>query len=80
MNRVLDGKMEDSKKQSNSGNEQEPDIRAVDPMDLVYKGGFTGNAREIVDNPAVAPQMLNPPEYLRDDMLESGDEIGDENE
>lgn len=71
--------MDDSKKQS-QGNEQEPDVHAVDPMDLVYKGGFTGNAREIVENPAVAPQTINSPEHLRDDMLESGDEIGEENE
>lgn len=34
-----------------------PEDRVTDPMDLVYKGGFEGNPREIVENPAVAPQM-----------------------
>jgi hypothetical protein len=65
---------ESTKKQPTSEN-QSVDDRIIDPQDLVYKGGFTGNAREIVENPAVAPQMINPPEHLRDDILESGDEI-----
>lgn len=44
--------------------------RTVDPQDLVYAGGFTGNVREIVENPAVTPQMLNEPGDLRSDELE----------
>jgi len=39
--------------------EQQNDVddRTVDPRDLVYKGGYQGNPRDIVENPAVAPQM-----------------------
>ncbi len=37
---------------------------------LVYKGGFTGDPREIVENPAVAPEMLNQPGDLRRDLNE----------
>jgi hypothetical protein len=37
---------------------------------LVYKGGFTGDAREIVESPAVAPEMLNQPGDLRRDLNE----------
>ena len=40
-----------------------------DPLDLVSKGGYTGNPREIIENPAVAPEMLDRPEDLRDDLL-----------
>jgi hypothetical protein len=29
-----------------------------DPQDLVSKGGYAGNPREIIENPAVAPEML----------------------
>lgn len=42
--------------------------RGVDPRDLVSKGGFTKDPREIVNNPAVTPQMLNEPGDLRDDL------------
>jgi hypothetical protein len=41
---------------------------AVDPQDLVMKGGYTGDPREIVANPAVAPQMLDDTTVLRDDL------------
>jgi len=36
--------------------------------DLVMKGGYTGNPQEILDNPAVAPQMIDEPSDLRDDL------------
>lgn len=48
----------------------ETDDRVMDPRDLTYTGGFQGNAREIVENPAVTPQMLNEPGDLRADELE----------
>jgi hypothetical protein len=41
---------------------------AVDPRDLVMKGGYTGDPREIVANPAVAPQMIDDTTELRDDL------------
>ncbi|MBW4470701.1 MAG: hypothetical protein KME45_09885 [Stenomitos rutilans HA7619-LM2] len=40
-----------------------------DPLELVSKGGYTGTPREIIENPAVAPEMLDRPEDLRDDLL-----------
>jgi len=40
-----------------------------DPLELVSRGGYTGNPREIIENPAVAPEMLDLPEDLRDDLL-----------
>ncbi|MBW4696182.1 MAG: hypothetical protein KME27_31090 [Lyngbya sp. HA4199-MV5] len=40
-----------------------------DPQELVSKGGYVGDPREIIENPAVAPEMLDRPEDLRDDML-----------
>lgn len=46
------------------------DDRLMDPQDLVYRGGYQGNPREIVENPAVTPQMLNEPGDLRADELE----------
>lgn len=43
--------------------------RVVDPLDLVYSGGYLGDPREILSNPAVAPQMLDDtPDNLRDDF------------
>lgn len=46
------------------------DDRVMDPRDLAYTGGFQGSAREIVENPAVTPEMPNEPGDLRSDMLE----------
>ncbi len=50
----------------------EPDSsepRVVDPLDLVYSGGYVGDPREILSNPAVAPQMPDDtPDNLRDDF------------
>ncbi|HEY9908854.1 MAG TPA: hypothetical protein V6D18_14750 [Thermosynechococcaceae cyanobacterium] len=45
------------------------DDRTFDPQDLVYKGGYSGNPREILDNPAVAPQTIDEPGDLRDDRM-----------
>ncbi len=39
------------------------------PQDLVSKGGYVGNPRDIVEKPAVAPQMLDQVEDLRDDLF-----------
>lgn len=44
--------------------------KVVDPNDLVYSGGYQGDPREIVENPAVTPEMLNEPGDLRADELE----------
>ena len=38
--------------------------------DLIYAGGYTKDPREIINNPAVAPQMLNGPGDLRGDLIE----------
>ena len=32
------------------------------------KGGYTGDPKEIVTNPAVTPQMIDEPSDLRDDL------------
>jgi len=45
-----------------------------DPQELVSKGGYIGNPREIIENPAVAPEMLDRPEDLRDDLLADNEE------
>jgi hypothetical protein len=47
------------------GKNQKPTPQTVNPQDLVYAGGSIGNAREIVENPAVTPQMLNESGDLR---------------
>jgi hypothetical protein len=53
-----------------SDNSEKPKPKTVDPMDLVYSGGYSGDPREIVENPAVTPQMLNEPGDLRADEME----------
>lgn len=57
-------------------------IRMADPLDLVYRGGAAGNPREIIENPAVVPQMVNTGQMgeadaddLRDDMISGDDGI-----
>ncbi|GEM_PF-560525 len=52
-----------------SANQTGKDAGMYDPQDLVYKGGYTGNPREIVENPAVAPEMLDQVEDWHDDLL-----------
>lgn len=47
----------------------------IDVRELVYRGGYSGNPREIVENPAVAPEMLEQaPEDIRDDLMPKSDE------
>ncbi|MBD1936859.1 hypothetical protein [Microcoleus sp. FACHB-68] len=38
--------------------------------DLIYAGGYTTDPRETINNPAVAPQMLNNSGDLRGDLIE----------
>lgn len=42
-----------------------------DPRDLVMKGGYNKNPRELVNNPAVTPEMLNEPGDIRHDLIET---------
>ena len=44
--------------------------KTVDSRDLVYSGGTDRDPRELVENPAVTPEMLNEPGDLREDLLE----------
>lgn len=44
--------------------------KIVNPDDLVDRGGTDADPRELVENPAVTPEMLNEPGDLRDDLLE----------
>lgn len=46
----------------------QPTVDAVE--NLVSRGGYEGNPREIVQNPAVTPEMLNEPEDLRSDLTD----------
>ncbi len=46
----------------------EPTVNAVE--NLVSRGGYEGNPREIVQNPAVTPEMLNDSEDLRGDLTD----------
>lgn len=46
----------------------EPTVDAVE--NLVNRGGYNGDPREIVENPAVTPEMLNEPGDQRIDLLE----------
>lgn len=42
----------------------------IDPRDLVYTGGPDRDPREVIHNPAVAPEMVDSsPEDLRDDLM-----------
>jgi hypothetical protein len=51
------------------------DDRLIDPLELVNRGGYRGNPREIVENPAVAPETLEPaPEDLRPDLFRDDQE------
>lgn len=52
------------------------DEPVVDPRDLVNKGGYRKHPREIVENPAVTPQMLDEPQqsgagFIREDRDEA---------
>lgn len=47
-----------------------PAPKAVDPRDLVTKPGYIANSNpeEILDNPAVAPEMVDENKSDRDDL------------
>jgi hypothetical protein len=66
--------MSEEKNQQNLTSDQQQPVQSseaekvVDPRDLVYNGGYSKDPREIVNNPAVTPQMLNEPGDLRDDL------------
>ena len=56
------------------------DEKAVDPQDLVSKGGYRKHPRSIVENPAVTPQMYDGVEpsragEIREDRDEDGEDI-----
>lgn len=61
-----------SSKQNNEPEEKKASAEdRVNPAeDLIYGGGYTKDPREIINNPAVAPQMLNGPGDLRGDLIE----------
>lgn len=64
-------RLTDSKNETPSEHDAPPQKqKTVDPRDLVYTGGLNRDPREVVENPAVTPQMLNEPGDLRDDLLE----------
>jgi hypothetical protein len=50
---------------NNAPTPEDLDDKTVDPRDLVRKGGYRKNPREIVENPAVTPQMLDEPQQSR---------------
>ncbi|NDJ17545.1 hypothetical protein [Myxacorys almedinensis] len=60
----------DRRPAENKKHDAKPEQETVDPMDLVTRGGYEGDPREIVENPAVTPEMLNEPGYLRADKLD----------
>jgi hypothetical protein len=47
----------------------ELDKQIMDPRDLVNKGGYRKHPREIVENPAVTPQMLDEPQESGDSFI-----------
>lgn len=51
--------------QSQPMTEEELEQRSADPRDLASKGGFTKDAREVVEHPGVTPQMLDEPKQER---------------
>jgi hypothetical protein len=58
-------------------NQEKPPVdesKVVDPMDLVYKGGYTKDPQEILGNPAVAPQMYTESRDLRVDIFREAEE------
>lgn len=63
-----DSSKNESKEQHSYEDLDTGEVRMADPLDLVYKGGFSGNPREIVENPAVAPEMLDNMTELNDHL------------
>lgn len=47
---------------------------AIDPRELVTKGGYYKDPREIVADPAVTPQMYDTMDDLRGDLTRDEDE------
>jgi hypothetical protein len=65
----------ESKNAANNGQEN-IDEQAMDPRDLVRKGGYRKHPREIVENPAVTPEMYDEPQesragFIREDRDEA---------
>lgn len=48
--------------------------KIVDPLDLVYRGGYDRDPQEILGNPAVAPPMLSEGRDLRVDIFTESEE------
>lgn len=44
--------------------------KTVDPMDLVSTSRYEGDSRELIENPAITPEMLNEPGDLRTDEID----------
>lgn len=44
--------------------------KTVNPMDLVSTSRYEGDPRELIENPAVTPEMLNEPGDLRTDEID----------
>jgi hypothetical protein len=50
--------------------EKQSDKAPIDSRDLVYRGGYDGDPREILENPAVTPELVEQaPEDIRDDLM-----------
>lgn len=71
MNDSTENSSQNSSTKSDQANKPQKDEHLVDPRDLVYAGGTDRNPRELVENPGVAPEMLEDqsPEDLRDDLM-----------
>lgn len=77
----MDDQAAKQNKSENAGEKEQgsPQQRIVDPNDLVYvssyseeEGSISDDPREIINNPAVAPEMLDTtPENLRDDFFKT---------
>ncbi|MBD2465652.1 hypothetical protein H6G89_32185 [Oscillatoria sp. FACHB-1407] len=66
---------DDQHQEQSEANKTAPDSpQIVDPLDLVYSGGFTGDPQEILGNPAVAPEMLSEGRDLRVDIFRDTEE------
>lgn len=47
----------------------------IDARELVYRGGYSGNPRELIENPAVTPELVEQaPEDIRDDLMPKGND------
>lgn len=74
---MSDNSMQKASDSSEKPEEKKPKQRIVDPNDLVYvssyseeQGSISDDPREIINNPGVAPEMLDStPENLRSDFL-----------